>query len=59
MTAATGSPGSNGVDDIYIGYYLQNVNSSIKEVIVRNNAESAQNIATVKAYLYSKYSITP
>ena len=59
MTAATGSPGSNGVDDIYIGYYLENVNSSIKEVIVRNNAESAQNIAAVKAYLYSKYSITP
>lgn len=58
-TPVTGNAGANGISGIYLGYDQDNANFSTKEVIVRNNAESAQNIADVKAYLYSKYSITP
>lgn len=59
-TPVTGNAGTNTLDGTYyIGYDADNANMSIKEVIVRNTTESAQNITAVKAYLYSKYSITP
>jgi hypothetical protein len=59
-TPVTGNAGTNTLDNTYyIGYDADNANMSIKEVIVRNTTESAQNKTDVKAYLYSKYSITP
>jgi len=58
-TPVTGNAGANGISGIYLGYYQDNANFSTKEVIVRNTSDSAQNKTDVKAYLYSKYSITP
>lgn len=58
-TPVTGNAGTNGISGIYLGYDQDNANFSTKEVIVRSTSDSAQNKTDVKAYLYSKYSITP
>jgi hypothetical protein len=58
-TAVTGNAGANGISGIYLGYDADNANYSTKEVIIRNTSDSSQNKEDIKAYLYSKYSITP
>lgn len=57
LTAATGNAGSRAINEISIGDFIGSTLCSIKEIIIRDVVDSAQDIIDVKTYLNTKYSL--
>jgi len=57
LTASTGDAGSVTFQEFYLGNYTNSTLSSFKEIIIRDNVATAQEIIDVKAYLNEKYGL--